>query len=458
MPAPKGVRDLSAVQVRLLSDPAEIAEWDRLVRTNHYLRSARMMGEQLRYVAELNGYWVACLGWSAAALKLAEREAWIGWTPVRQRQRLHLVGQNARFLVLPGMEMANLASRVLALNLRLLSQDWQERYGHPIFLAETFVEAQKHDGTCYRACGWQELGLSKGFRRTAEGYRQHGVSKRILVKELRAGARRRLGGDADLAEDRPVRAVELAIQPVEPAADGSRPGLFEIIAQHVTDPRQAAGRSYPVGCLLGLVLTGMLAGETTCAGIADWARTLSQRERQRLRCPLRIGEGFRVPTANTVRYLLQDLDPAQLEAAARAWVRACGINTCTTHIAIDGKILCGSQSADGPAKAHLAAYDVHRHLVVDQIAVGERTTEVPAARVLLGRYDDLDDVLVTADAAHTNSETVTRIVEKKGSICFRSRPTNRGCWRTSRMPSPPPAPAPMSSTANTDTAATTIAN
>lgn len=458
MPAPKGVRDLSAVRVRLLSDPLEIAEWDRLVRTNHYLRSARMMGEQLRYVAELNGYWLACLGWSAAALKLADREAWIGWTPVQQRQRLHLVGQNARFLVLPGMEMANLASRVLALNLRVLSQDWQERYGHPILLAETFVEAEKHDGTCYRACGWQELGMSKGFRRTAAGYRQHGVSKRIFVKEICGGARRRLGRDAGLPEDRPVRSLELAIQPVEPAADGSRPGLFEIIAQHVTDPRQAAGRSYPVGCLLGLLLTGMLAGETTCAGIAAWASALSQRERQRLRCPLRIGEGFRVPAANTFRYLLQDLDPAQLEAAARAWVQACGINTPTTHIALDGKILCGSQSADGPAKAHLAAYDVHRHLVIDQIAVGEKTTEVPLARTLIQRQADLDDVLVTADAAHTNGETATKVAEKKGSICFRSRPINRACSTTSRTSSLPQVPPPTSSTGNTGMVATTTAN
>jgi hypothetical protein len=66
------------IQVRLVR-PEEQAEWDRLMEENHYLKSAQMVGEQLRYVAEYQGRWMALLGWSAAAYHLKGREGWIGW-------------------------------------------------------------------------------------------------------------------------------------------------------------------------------------------------------------------------------------------------------------------------------------------------------------------------------------------------------------------------------------------
>lgn len=416
-------RDLSTLTVRLLTDPAEIADWNEFVSRHHYLSSHRMMGEQLRYVAEMNGYWMACLGWSAAALKLWDRDEWIGWTPIQQRQRLHLVAQNARFLVLPGHQVPNLASRCLGLNLRVLSADWEEQYGHPIWLAETFVESARFDGTCYRACGWQEIGATKGFRRTREGYREHGVIKRVFVKEVRAGARRRLHARCDHAEDRSVPQVELAAQPVEGSSDGHHPSLFEIIATHVTDPRKRSGRSYRLECLMAILLTGILAGETTCAGIAAWATRLKEHERRRLKCPYKAHRGYVVPTANTLRYLLQDIVPAELEAAVRAWVTACGINTTNTHIAIDGKVLRGSAHDGHAGKAQLNAYRADVAAVVDQVAVPAKTNEITAARELLRRHD-LSGTIVTADAAHTNPDTAMAIAEKGGSTCWPSRPTS----------------------------------
>jgi hypothetical protein len=163
--------------------------------------------------------------------------------------------------------------------------------------------------------------------------------------------------------------------------------------------------------LLGILLTGLLAGHTTCAGIIEWANELKPHERKRLRCPYRFGVGYTVPSANTLRYLLQDLDPGELEQAVRQWVAACGINTDQTHIAIDGKILCGSGQHLENARAHLSAFSVDHQAVVHQRGVPEKTNEITAARDLLADLD-LRNTIVSGDAAHTNSETAMKIVEK----------------------------------------------
>ena len=83
-----------------------------------------MIGESLRYVAEYRDQWLALLGWSSAALKCKARDLWIGWTPALKLQRLPLVANNSRFLILPQVHVSDLASRALALNLKRLSQDW----------------------------------------------------------------------------------------------------------------------------------------------------------------------------------------------------------------------------------------------------------------------------------------------------------------------------------------------
>jgi hypothetical protein len=120
--------------------PEERARWDALMDEHHYLGLRALFGKTLRYVASADGQWLALLGWQAAALTCAVRDAWIGWPRVGHYQRLHLLANNARFLILPQVHVANLASRVLGLNLRRLSADWRRVHGHPLLLAETFVD------------------------------------------------------------------------------------------------------------------------------------------------------------------------------------------------------------------------------------------------------------------------------------------------------------------------------
>ena len=117
---------LNELEVRCLVDPAEILRWNDLVCERHYLENANLVGEQLRYVVTFQGQWLPLLGWSAASLHLEDREAWLRWSNLQHRARLHLLAQNSRFVILADRgDWPNLASRALALVCQQLSQDWR---------------------------------------------------------------------------------------------------------------------------------------------------------------------------------------------------------------------------------------------------------------------------------------------------------------------------------------------
>lgn len=175
---------LDQIMVRLIHSE-EQARWDRLVSQHHYLKNALLVGEQLRYVVEYQGQWLALLGWSAAAYHIRARDQWIGWTDNQRCARLPLLANNARFCLLsaPG-QYPNLASRALALNVARLSDDWLVAYGHPIVLVESFVDMQLFRGTAYKAAGWLAVGLSSGFKRVAQDfYEAHDRPKQLYVRE-----------------------------------------------------------------------------------------------------------------------------------------------------------------------------------------------------------------------------------------------------------------------------------
>jgi hypothetical protein len=125
--------------------------WEETLHRFHYLGHKGDVGERLCYLAEIDGQWLALLSWAAAALENRARDRYIGWDEKTKYERLSLVANNTRFLILPWVCVPHLASHVLSKNLRRLSRDWEARYAHPIFLAETFVDLQRFTGTCYQS-------------------------------------------------------------------------------------------------------------------------------------------------------------------------------------------------------------------------------------------------------------------------------------------------------------------
>lgn len=176
--------------------PEESYLWDYLVHHYHYLGRPRLVGEHVRYMGFLGGQVVACLGWASAAFKVKARDLFIGWEASTRLKRLLFIANNVRFLILPWIRIPHLASKLLALSLRRLSQDWQSIYGHPLYLAETFVDTSRFEGTCYKAANWLYVGQTQGSGKRGNRYYDHGQSKAIYLYPLHRDFRRKLTDDA----------------------------------------------------------------------------------------------------------------------------------------------------------------------------------------------------------------------------------------------------------------------
>lgn len=212
LPAPLRPNPLHRLVVRSIQ-AGERRDWDALMHTHHYRGFRTLVGQALRYVAEIEGCWIALLGWQSAARKCRPRDQWIGGSAVLPHRRLHRIANNARFWILPGWQaLPNLASRVLALNLKRLAEDWQQTHGQPVVMAETFVETPRFTGTCYRAANGRRVGTTRGYARHPPGYRHHGCPKRVLVYPPHRHSRRWLAHPQPHPDwSQPMQPVQLSI-------------------------------------------------------------------------------------------------------------------------------------------------------------------------------------------------------------------------------------------------------
>lgn len=162
LPIDQPVEHLRDLRLEIVTDRRTSHLWNGYIQRYHYLGYQPLPGAQLRYVAASQGQILALLGFGAAAWKLAPRDRWIGWSAEQREKRLHLVINNARFLILPWITCRNLASKLLALAARRVAEDWTHRYGYRPVLMETFVETRRFLGTCYRAANWIPVGQTQG--------------------------------------------------------------------------------------------------------------------------------------------------------------------------------------------------------------------------------------------------------------------------------------------------------
>jgi hypothetical protein len=136
--------------------------FNALIEHFHYLGYRQPVGEHLKHLVFIDERPVACFSWSSAPRHLGPRDRFIGWSPEVRRKNLHLIAYNSRFLILPWVRIPSLASHLLARMTRTLSRDWENLYGHPIVLLETFVDSERFRGTCYRAANWIHVGQTTG--------------------------------------------------------------------------------------------------------------------------------------------------------------------------------------------------------------------------------------------------------------------------------------------------------
>lgn len=159
------LRALGRVEVVAVgsSESKAAGVWQALMERHHYLGSGPLCGAQIRYlVKNERGQWLGALAFSAAAWRVAARDRWIGWSERARQEHLEQVINNSRFLILPWVRVPHLASHVLALSIRRVGRDWQERYGVAPVLVESFVTQERFSGTSYRAANWRHVGQTQG--------------------------------------------------------------------------------------------------------------------------------------------------------------------------------------------------------------------------------------------------------------------------------------------------------
>lgn len=155
------VNQLPQLHLRMVTK-ATSALWNEYIERYHYLGHSPLPGAQLRYFITAGEQIVALTGFGAAAWQTAPRDQFIGWNHDQRKKNLHLIVNNARFLILPWIQSKNLASKILSLTTRLLPDDWEKRYNIRPVLMESFVQKNRFAGTCYKAANWRKAGETKG--------------------------------------------------------------------------------------------------------------------------------------------------------------------------------------------------------------------------------------------------------------------------------------------------------
>jgi hypothetical protein len=154
--------------------------FNHFIAEYHPLGYARPVGEHLKYLVYTRGRPIACLAWSSAPRHLSARDGYIGWTPEARRRNLRFLAYNPRFLVLPWVQVKHLASHILGLMARRLADDWEGIYHHPVYFLETFVDPERHRGTCYRAANWVVMGRTTGRGKNCPNKRPNRSIKEVL--------------------------------------------------------------------------------------------------------------------------------------------------------------------------------------------------------------------------------------------------------------------------------------
>ena len=401
---------LDQLETQWLVLAQQVERWNQLVCEHHYLANANLVGEQLRYVVTFQGQWLALLGWSAAAFHLKDREAWVGWSNLQRRSRLHLVAQNSRFVILADRsQWPNLATRALALVCHRLSADWLQAYGHQILAVESFVDSQLFRGTAYKASNWTLLGKTDGFKRVAEDfYVRHDRPKQLWVKTLQPEARGILCA-ATLPE--PWRPYEKEL-PVECGISSEHlPSLWERFQAGLTDTRKGQGKRHRLATIFALIACAKLSGKPGgYRALHHYAQTLTKPQRRARRCWInpRTGE-YEVPSESCFFRALRIVTPEQIQAALDPWLDERLGTVCPDElVAIVGKTLNHSG-------VHLvAAMTVPSLRCLGVKAVADKTNEITAVRQLIEPID-LEGRLVETDAMHTQDETVQKLLYEKGA-------------------------------------------
>ena len=398
---------LRELEVGVVETPEEVKRFEALLSAEHYLRAPATVGDQLRQVIRHGDRWVALLVWGPAAYALQERDAWIGWDRHTRAKRQKLVVQNRRFLVLAEARVPNLASAALGAAVRVLSEQWQGRFGYKPLLAETFTDPEQFAGTCYKAAGWTPLGLTAGFSRVRGPlyYQKHDRPKRLWLKPLVPAAAMQLRTNARAAASEPGEVAPP--QGTLPVRARQLDRLLVALRQ-VPDPRTK--RQIQLATVLALTSLALLAGAQTIAEIQRFATKLTAAQREAVLLPRKPGTKVRLIPSYSVFYgVLSRVDAQAFAAVLTQWLTA-EADALPKSLALDGKAVRD--------RVMLVTLVDHTDGAPAAVALcPDKAQEMKTAQALIASLPagTLAGALVTADALHCQQATAEQLVRDQGA-------------------------------------------
>jgi len=323
-----------------------------------------------------------------------------------------------------------------------LPQDWQEHFGYPVQVVETFVDPLRFRGTCYKAAGWQQMGPTQGFERDWQDfYTDTRHPKQLWVRPLGAGALEQVR----VAELLPVLVdPQDPLPPACPVPTAQLGSLWEAFRKQMTDPRKPKGVRHKLAGFLALVALAVAAGCKRPHAIAEFAQSLNHAQRGRLRCRPRPGRPrqYDVPSERTFRRLLKQVDSEQLKDVLVGWMQT-EDPAALKVVHADGKVVKNAQPAPPRSPAQqaesaaaepgeippelqkpkadkalmLVNFQTTQQRLVDQVAVPQDTNEEATVAAHWPKLD-LAGVCLTANAAHTTKANCRQLTQGNGAEFF----------------------------------------
>jgi hypothetical protein len=401
--------DINKLKVSILDNPDDVDFANDLLERHHYLGSARLQGEQMRYVVTYRGKWVAFLYFQHVTRHSRERDKLIGWNKEQRKKRRKYMSGNARFLILEEFTgIRNLGSKCLSLVEERISDDWIRKYGHPLLALETYVDPDAgYEGSCYRGANWQELGLTKGFV-LADGTRTN--PKYHFIKPLHQESFKALSG----AFDHPL------ITGTRPLQGSSNnfvidPNKIDFVAlkealSKVTDPRSRFGKRYDLAPVLTLAVGAVLSGYSQYTQIRDWIESVPSEIRTKVWM-----RGDKVPSVSMLRNLFQRLDAVELEGIVSDFLIEHCSDVSKKIVSLDGKHVRATASTASEQYRFLNVIVQEIGVTIKQIHIEQGSDERREAYRAVNSLD-IEGATITADAIHTCASAAKAIVKKKPHI------------------------------------------
>ena len=396
--------------LRTATQKAEVDLLRKALNDEHYLKAGRPAGHRIwQGIYETNqedgtSTLVCALCWGAAAKHLKSRENYIQWDKVTCANRLKLVVQLRRFLIIDAKRRPNLASQCMGISLRSLQNEWEKAHDYRPLLAESFHDPKQHTGTLYKATNWTPLGLTKGFaRHRADYYQDLKSPKQLWVRPFQKNALALLSHPAELPKAH-QKAVSSTTTGARCALKCSELRTLRQALQDIDDPRSPFGKRHPFSAMLGLISYGLICGAPDVKSIWRKCGPLNEGQRAAIGLTQRSKATGKLvmPGYDALNDLINKIDPQSMAQAINKWLLEHS-DTLPKTLAVDGKDLGGKGQLG--AIVTLCHSNTGIPLMMQTYSGGKDDCELPVTTKLLGNAElNLKNTVITNDPLTTQKK------------------------------------------------------